>query len=94
MDLAQQGTLSHQGTRINTRLAAFVAVTVAITVALAFAIAISASVISTPSSDGSLGSDSWRAFRAEEQATARRGDPLAQQYLVDFRRSEHAEAPK
>ena len=91
MDLAQQRTISRKSTGTNARYLAIAVVLGAMVVAVTVAILLS-SVLSAPSFEGGLGSDAWRAFRAEEQSTAIGGDPLAQQSVIDFRNSEHSEA--
>jgi hypothetical protein len=91
MDLVQQQTISQQSTGANIRYAAIAAALVAILAAIALAVFMSG-LLAGPSTDGNLGSDAWRAFRAEEHSTAVGGDPLAQQSVIDFRNSEHSEA--
>lgn len=94
MDLVQQGTLTQPRTaETSSPRFALIAGAIAAIVVVALVIALAISVLSpTASTNGGLGSDAWRAFRADEQRTAVGGEPLAQQSVVDFRNSEHAES--
>jgi hypothetical protein len=94
MDLVQQRTIGRPVTGTRPR---YIAVAVAASAVVAAAVAaglLIAAMAAGPTANGAIGSPEWRQFRASEQRSALQADPFLQQSLVDFRNSEHAEAPR
>jgi hypothetical protein len=91
MDLVQQGSIGRQATGISGRYfraATYVAALVIAAIAVGLLIV---AMTAPPANTGQLGSPEWREFRASERLSWPAGDPLAEQSVIDFRNSEHAE---